>query len=247
MMNKPQITRYDRQTILREIGEPGQNILRSSSVLVIGSGGLGCPVLLYLAGAGIGRINIIDGDLVSLTNLNRQLLYCDNDLGKPKALAAASAISKINPEISVSGDNVYLAGNNSQDLLSGYDIIIPCLDSLDTRRIVNRTAVENNTPFVEGAVSAFHGSITTILPGITPCYECIYQHSTQPEPPIPVIGAMAGIIGSAMALAAIKLLLDIPDPSRGALVFFDGYNWGNNIIPIKRNMDCPICSNVLIN
>ncbi|MCL2539196.1 MAG: HesA/MoeB/ThiF family protein [Oscillospiraceae bacterium] len=234
--------RYDRQLLIPEIGVTGQKKLLDSSILVVGAGGLGSPVLFYLAAAGVGKIHIIDHDVVSLSNLNRQILYSDAEIGKDKAFIAVQKIKNVNPSIAVSGQTVKVTSLNASEITTGYDCIVPCLDSIETRKVINRAAVKHGIPYVEGAVSAFHGSLMTVIPGLTPCYECIFTHVAQPESPIPVLGAMAGLVGSMMALAVVRLLLHIADPSAGALVFIDGKTYENTVLPIARDPNCPVCS-----
>ncbi len=233
--------RYDRQILISEIGESGQKKLLESSVLVVGAGGLGSPVLYYLAAAGVGKIHIVDCDVVSGSNLNRQILYGEIDLGKNKAPTAAEVIRTINSEIQVSSENVYVTDENAVEITRGYDAIVLCLDSIPARKTVNRAAVSLRIPYVEGAVSGFHGTLMTVVPGKTACYECAYPFAKQPKPPIPVLGAMVGIVGSMMALATIRLLLHLEDPSNGSLVFIDGNSYENSIEPLVRNPDCPVC------
>ena len=243
-MNKSLPERYSRQILLPEIGESGQRKLSNSSVAVIGAGGLGSPVLLYLAAAGVGNIHIIDCDVVSESNLNRQILYNNSDIGKSKAVIAADIITRFNPLISVTSRNILITDTNAGELLAGYDSLVLCLDTIEARRTINRAAVKNNISYVEGAVSSFHGSIMTIIPGVTPCYECVFAHASQPQSAIPVVGAAAGIIGSMIAMAALRLMLGLSDPSRGSLVYVDCNSWENSVISVCRDINCPVCSNI---
>lgn len=233
--------RFERQVIIKEVGEAGQKKLLSSSVLVVGAGGLGSPVLFYLAAMGVGHIHIIDCDVVSKSNLNRQILYGIPDLGKSKAMTAAEKLFALYPDLTITGEEILVTDENAKSLLRGYDCIVPCLDSIESRKIVNRGAVLNNTPYVEGAVSGFHGSMSTVIPHETACYECAFPHANQPAPPIPVLGAVAGIVGSMMVLSAMRLLLGQRDPSVGHIVYIDAAYYENTLIPIERNPSCPVC------
>jgi len=233
--------RYERQILLAEIGGKGQEKLAASSVLVVGAGGLGAPVLQYLAAAGIGHIGIADGDTVSISNLNRQILYGDDDIGKLKAELAAKRIAKINGEVKITSVPKMITDENAAEIISGYDALALCTDSLSARKIANRACVLSGTPFVDGAVSRFHGTVMTIIPGETPCYECIQGDSAQPRETIPILGAMAGWVGCAEAMAVIRLLLGTNDASRGSILFFSGSEMTIEHIPVKKNPDCVYC------
>jgi len=233
--------RYERQVLLSEIGEKGQDKLAVSSVLVVGAGGLGAPVLQYLAAAGVGRIGIADGDTVSISNLNRQILYGEEDIGKPKAEHAAKRIKQLNSGIEVTWISKMVTDENAREIISSCDAAALCTDSLLARKILNRACVAAGTPFVDGAVNRFHGTVMTIVPGETPCYECIHGASSQPRETIPILGAMAGWIGCAETLAVIRLLLGVSDASRGNILFFNGTEMTVEHIPLLKNPDCICC------
>lgn len=233
--------RYQRQVLLPEIGTDGQSTLGESSVLVIGAGGLGGPALQYLAAAGIGRISIMDGDIVSESNLNRQILYGTHDIGHSKALMAVEKLRQINDLIEITAVPEMLTEENAHKVICGHDALVLCLDSFEARKIANRACVAAEIPFVEAGVQGFYGTMTTVLPGETPCYECIHALSSPPEGPVPILGAMAGWMGCAEALAVIKLLLGKPDPSRGAILFFDGMEMTVERVAIERNLNCTVC------
>jgi len=230
--------RYERQIILPEIGEAGQAKLAAASILVVGAGGLGAPVLQYLAAAGVGHIGVIDGDVVSESNLNRQILYGDRDIGKEKALLAAKRLEYLNKDIKITAIHKMLSDQNAPEIISGYDALALCTDNLEARKIANRACVGAKKPFVDGAVGGFYGTVITVVPGETPCYECIQGAAVQPKGKIPILGAMAAWIGCAEALTVIRLLLGANDPSRGAMLFFDGTQMTIERILLERNLGC---------
>ena len=230
--------RYERQVLLPEIGVEGQIKLASSSVLVVGAGGLGAPVLQYLAAAGVGHIGIIDGDVVSESNLNRQILYSMQDIGKPKALLAAGRLECLNAEIKITAIPTMLTDENAAKIINDYDMLALCTDSLEARRVGNRACAAAGIPFVDGAVSGFHGTVMTIVPGETACYECIQGFLVQPKGKIPILGAMAAWIGCAEALSVIRLLLGADDFSRGAVLFFDGKEMSVERVLVEKSPGC---------
>ena len=239
-MNKSD-ERYQRQILLPEIGLDGQRKLSRSSVLVIGAGGLGAPVLQYLAAAGIGRIGVMDCDIVSESNLNRQVLYTELDVGHMKAIRAVERLRLMNGNLDISAFTDKLTSENAANAVQGYDALALCLDSIETRVIANRACVEANIPFAEAGVHRFHGSLTTVVPGETPCYVCIHGVPSPPDETVPILGAMAGWVGCAEALAVIRLLLGINDPSKGAILFFDGADMNVVRIAVERNPSCGVC------
>ena len=232
--------RYSRQILLPEIGRDGQSRLTKSSVLVIGAGGLGAPVLQYLAAAGIGRIGVMDYDIVSESNLNRQVLYVTQDIGRYKAVKAAERLGMMNGNIEIAAVTDKLTNENAKNAVYGYDALALCLDSFEARRIANRACVDAGIPYAEAGVHAFHGTVTTVVPGETPCYECIHGFPS-PDQTVPILGAMAGWIGCAEALAVVRLLLGMNDPSRGAVLFFDGAEMSVARIAVERNPHCDVC------
>ena len=230
--------RYERQLILPEIGPQGQAKLASAKVLVVGAGGLGAPVLQYLAAAGVGHIDIIDGDVVSESNLNRQILYGGQDIGKQKATQAAKRLQYLNDTIKVTPMPIMLTDENSAEIISEYDMLVLCLDSLNSRKISNRGCVAAKVPFIDAAVGGFYGTLVTVVPGETPCYECIQGFSVQPKGLIPILGAMAAWVGCAEALTAIRFIIGADDPSRGTLLLFNGTEMTIEQIQIEKNPQC---------
>lgn len=220
--------RYARQTILKEVGSEGQARIASSGVLVVGAGGLGSVALCYLAAAGIGRLGIVDHDQVSLSNLQRQILYSTADLGEKKVNAAALRLQALNPEVHIIKHHLEINANNAQSIISDYDVVVDAVDNLPSRYIINDACCALKKPLVEAAVSGFDGLLMTIFPGQTPCYRCLFPS------PLPdqfaaeissgIMGMGAGTIGSLQALEAVKVLLKIDSTVSGRLLSFRGLN-----------------------
>lgn len=246
MLNNNQILRYSRQIILKDFGIEGQEKLLGSKVLVIGSGGLGSPALYYLAAAGVGTIGIADFDTVTLSNLQRQILHFTEDLGKKKVDSAADKLQRLNPDVKIVKHPSRMMESNIEDVISGYDIVIDATDTLTARFLISDCCYFLKKPLVEGAVVDFQGTLFTIIPGITPCYRCIY-----PVPPVDgeilscadvgIMGAIAGMVGAWEALEAIKVLLRIGQTISGRILFFNGLSMKFDEVLIDRSPDCPLC------
>ena len=249
MLTTEELERYARHIVLREIGGPGQNKLKQSKVLVVGAGGLGAPVLLYLAAAGVGTIGIIDDDAVSLANLQRQVIFKTVDIGKRKADVAARAISDLNPNLNVSARCVRLDAGNALDLISRHDLIVDGSDNVETRYLVSDACYFAGKPLVTAALGVFDGSLTTIRAHEknasgkpNPTYRCLF-----PEPPPPgaipacaeagILGALPGVLGSLMALEVIREIVGFGEGLVGRLLMVDArdmrfettrYGWDPN-------------------
>lgn len=238
--------RYSRQLILDGIGIEGQKKLSSAKVLVIGTGGLGSPILLYLASAGIGTIGVVDFDIVTLSNLNRQILHNNEDIGCRKVYSASEKLKKINPELNVEVYNERVNIDNIQDIVLKYDIVVDATDNFSTRYLISDCCYFNKIPLVEGAVVGFDGVLMTIIPNKTPCYRCLY-----PNPPengvidtcndIGIMGATAGIIGSMQAFEVIKLICGIGETISGNIFTMDALTSNFRLIPWKKRKSCPLC------
>jgi len=238
------MSRYSRQTILSEVGLAGQAKLTNASVLMIGAGGLGCPVLLYLAAAGVGRIGIIDADKVDVTNLHRQVLYTTADEGKLKAEVAAQRLMALNPEINIDSYPVWLSKDNVLEIFSSYDIIVDGSDNFATRYLVNDACVMLNKPLVFGSIFKFEGQVSVFNYKNGPTYRCLF-----PEPPaagevpncseIGVIGVLPGIIGTLQANEVIKIILEKGDVMGGVLYMYDALS--NDVQKLKIFKD-PVAS-----
>lgn len=233
--------RYQRQILIEGLGESGQRKLREATVFIAGAGGLGSPAAYYLAAAGVGRIRIGDSDRVELSNLNRQILHSEERIGTPKALSAARTLQGFNSAITVEGIETRITAETAAELFSGADIILDCLDNVETRYILNRYARDTGTPIVHGGINGLAGQMTLIIPGKTPCLGCLFPFAPA-KMTIPVLGAAAGVIGSLQAIEAVKYLTGTGRTAENRLIFFDGSDGGFETIPMERNPRCPHCS-----
>lgn len=231
--------RYLRQMKLPQIGKEGQEKLKNAVVAVIGAGGLGCPVLTYLAEAGVGHIRIIDCDEVNLTNLNRQFLHGEPDIGRKKALSAAESMRYLNSEINIEPVCDYLTEENTQEFLENADVVIDCVDNIKTRLLVNEVCLRNRIPLVEGGITGFYGFVTDILPEYA-CLSCLGYKESMDKEEIPAIGACAGVIGALQAAEALKILLGAGKPLYGKILQYDGLLGSFDEIEIYKRDDCAL-------
>lgn len=244
--SKEQIERYSRHIILKEVGGMGQTKLLESKVLLIGAGGLGSPIAVYLAAAGVGTLGIIDDDVVDLSNLQRQILHGTSDIGIPKTKSAAATITEMNPDVKVIPINERINSENAFQILEQYDLIVDGCDNFQTRYLINDACVMLGKPIVHGSIFQFDGQVTVLYPGKGPCYRCIF-----PEPPpaglapscqeAGVFGVLPGIIGTIQAVEAIKILLDIGDSLIGTLLLFDALTMNFNRMKLRQDENCPMC------
>lgn len=237
--------RYSRQTVIPDIGVEGQARLRKARVLVVGCGGLGSPALLYLAAAGVGTLGVADSDRVSLSNLNRQILYETEDLDRSKVLAAVRRLRALNPEVRAIPFEERVLVDNGAALVKDFDLVVEASDNLETKDLLNTLCVGAAIPLVWGAVQRFEGQLGTVLPGYA-CRRCVFP--TLPEPdtyPTPadlgVLGATAGVIGSLQALEAVKVLLGVGRPLVNRLLLWEGLTQSFDIVEIVPNPQCVTC------
>ncbi len=245
-LGKDEILRYSRHLIIPEVGIEGQVKLKQAKVALIGAGGLGAPLGLYLAAAGVGRIGIVDFDVVDFTNLQRQVIHGTNDVGRKKLDSAADRMKDINPHIQVDKIEAALTSDNALDILKDYDIVIDGTDNFPTRYLVNDACVLLGKPNVYGSIFRFEGQATVFAYEGGPCYRCLY-----PEPPPPglvpscaeggVLGILPGTIGLIQATEAVKLILGIGEPLVGRLLLFDALGMKFRELKLRKNPDCPIC------
>ena len=246
-LSDDQRIRYSRHTIMPEVGEAGQLKLLDASVLLIGAGGLGSPTAIYLAAAGVGKIGIVDFDVVDTSNLQRQIIHRMEDVDKPKVESAARTIAQLNPDVEVVGHRTQITSHNAFEIISPYDIVINGSDNFPTRYLVNDACVLLGKKLVDASIFRFEGQVTvfdTVNGG--PCYRCLY-----PDPPPPgevpscaeggVFGVLPGIIGSLEAVEAIKLILETGDPLRGRMVLYDALDGEFRQVKVRKNPDCPVC------
>lgn len=241
MLNEHELQRYHRQMLMFD--EAGQARLKRSRVLIAGGGGLGCPVALYLAVAGVGCIDIVDRDVVEMSNLNRQVLHWERDIGKPKVFSIEEKIRKINPDIRIIARHETITEDNVLELAKDSDIIVDALDNFYTRYLLNYAALQSGIPLVHGAIRGFDGQVITIVPGKTACLKCVFP-SAPPEELFPVIGVTPGIIGTLQANEVLKYLLHVGELLEGRLLVWDGLNTKINTFAIKSRDNCEACGNL---
>ena len=240
-------TRYSRHLLIPEVGEEGQLRLLDSRILLIGAGGLGSPASLYLAAAGVGRLGIVDADVVDETNLQRQIVHTTERIGERKVESARIAINALNPDVKVIEHEEMLVASNVERIIAGYDVILDGTDTFETRYILNDAAVAAGIPVVHASVFRFEGQLTTFIPYEGPCYRCLY-----PTPPPPelapgcsvagVLGVVPGILGLLQANEALKVLLGIGQTLAGRLLLFDALETEFTELKLRRDPNCPVCS-----
>lgn len=244
--SEEEIKRYSRHILLPEVGGKGQKKINNAKVLMVGAGGLGAPVGYYLAAAGVGKIGIVDGDQVELSNLQRQIVHSTADLGKNKAVSARETLLALNPGIDVITYQERVTSENIFGILEDYEIVVDGSDNFPTRYLVNDACVLTRKPLSHGAVYRFHGQATTIVPGEGPCYRCLFR-----EPPPPgtvasceeagVLGVLPGLIGLIQATEVLKLILGAGDVLKGRLLIYEALEMEFQHINVRRDSNCPVC------
>ena len=237
-----EVDRYARHLVLREVGGPGQQRLKAARVLIVGAGGLGAPAALYLAAAGVGTLVLVDPDTVDLSNLQRQVLYAQADIGRPKVEAAAERLTALNPHVTIEQAPVALDAGNAQALIAGCDLVLDGTDDFATRFAVNAACVAEGVTLVSGAIGRWTGQVGVF--SAAPCYRCLVPE-IPPEAEtcsaVGVVGALAGVVGSMMALEAIKLLTGAGDPLLGRLLIYDALSAETRTVKIGRDPECEVC------
>jgi len=247
LLSDEDLQRYSRHIILPEVGEQGQKKLLAGKVLLVGAGGLGCPTALYLTAAGVGTIGLVDADVVDRSNLQRQILFSEDMIGKPKVEAARERLLQLNPGVTVNTHFALLTSVNAMQMLDGYDIIVNGCDNFPTRYLVNDAAVLSGKPVVDGSIFRFEGQATVYNSADGgPCYRCLY-----PEPPPPgevpscaeggVLGILPGTIGMVQATEVVKLLIGMGTPLVGRMMLYDALDMKFRELKLRRNPDCPVC------
>ncbi|NLB35683.1 MAG: HesA/MoeB/ThiF family protein [Elusimicrobia bacterium] len=238
--------RYSRQIILKDIDVTGQKKLSYASVLVIGSGGLGSSALFYLAAAGVGRIGIVDSDWVELSNLNRQILFNEKEIGKSKTSSAAEKLRAFNSSISIEENDGFFDSSNASRLVEKYDFVIDAVDNFETKFLINDACVLNKRPFVHAGIEAFGGQIMTVIPEKSPCLRCLMDQppheKDEKQQPIGILGASAGVIGSIQAAEAIKYFIGTGDLLTGRLLNVSLKNMRFKILKYSKDSLCLVCS-----
>jgi molybdopterin/thiamine biosynthesis adenylyltransferase len=240
MLTVNELERYDRQIMIRGFGQEGQEKLKRAKVFIAGAGGLGSAVATYLTAAGVGVIRVVDHDRVELSNLNRQVLHRDEDIGKGKAVSATEKLRKLNPEVKIEAVQEMITEANISRLVAGFDLIVDAMDNLPTRYVLNKAALRENIPFFHGAVYGFEGRAMTIIPGKTACLRCVYR-GTIPEEKFPVIGVTPAVIGCIQATEVIKYIVGVGQLLTNRLLIYDGLNMKFTEFRLKRNLNCEHC------
>ncbi len=241
-LSASELERYDRQIRIPGFGVEGQVRLKNSKVAVVGVGGLGCVASIYLVAAGVGRVILIDKEKFELSNLNRQILGYQSDLGKLKVEAAKAKLKELNPEVEVEAFPVELSEKNIDEVIGNVDVALDCLDNWETRLLINDYCVSKNIPLIHAAVSELYGQITTIIPRKGPCLRCIFHKiPTVQTEATPIIGAVPATLASLEVLEAIKLLTGIGEPLVGRMLFLDFRRMSFDIIQLSKREDCPTC------
>ncbi len=245
-LTNEEILRYSRHLILPEVGMEGQRRLKGAKVLMVGTGGLGAPLGLYLAAAGIGRIGIVDFDVVDVTNLQRQVIHGTKDVGRPKIDSAADRMQDINPDLQIDKFETALSSENALEILEDYDVVVDGTDNFPTRYLVNDACVLLGKPNVYGSIFRFEGQATVFGYEDGPCYRCLY-----PEPPPPglvpscaeggVLGILPAVVGSIQATETVKLILGKGETLKGRLMLYDALNMKFRELKLRRNPECPVC------
>ncbi|GAA6524486.1 molybdopterin-synthase adenylyltransferase MoeB [Intrasporangium sp. DVR] len=245
-LSGPEVTRYARHVLIPGVGHEGQERLAAAKVLVVGAGGLGSPALLYLAAAGVGTIGVVDADVVELTNLHRQVIHSDADLGRLKTESAEAAVARVNPHVEVIRHDLRLDSGNALEIIRDYDLVVDGTDNFPTRYLVNDACVLLGKPHVWGSILRFDGQVSVWWKGHGPCYRCVF-----PEPPPPgavpscaeggVFGILCAAIGSVQSTEAIKLLLGLGDPLTGRLLVHDALRQSWDTLTVRADPECPVC------
>ena len=248
MLTDEEIDRYARHLVLREIGGLGQTKLKAAKVAIIGAGGIGCPAAQYLAAAGIGKLGLIDDDIVSLSNLQRQILFTTDQVGAAKAMSAAVTLQGINPNVDYFPLHLRLDEDNAARTLGRYDIVLDGCDNFPTRLLVNRVCHELGKPLVSAAIGRWSGQLA-VFDG-QPCYQCLVP-DVPPDADtcerVGVVGALAGVMGTLAALEVIKLITGAGDSLKGQLMIFDGLSMQSRVVKLTPEPQCPVCGHLETN
>lgn len=246
-LDATQLDRYSRHIIMDDVGPEGQKSLLDASVLVLGAGGLGSPIIQYLAAAGVGTLGIADDDVVELSNLQRQIVHSDDDVGRPKVDSAAEFVTELNPDITVERHETRVRKNNIDDLIGDYEFVVDGTDNFGTRYLVNDACTLAEIPFSHGSIFKFEGQVTTFAGGDdSPCYRCLFPEAP-PAGMVPncatagVLGVLPGTVGALQATETVKHLIDTGDSLDGSMLFFDALDMEFDRVEIPKQDDCPVC------
>lgn len=244
-LDATQLDRYSRHVIMDEVGPEGQKALLDAHVLVVGAGGLGAPVVQYLAAAGVGTLGIVDDDIVERSNLQRQVIHGDGDVGRKKVHSAAEFVAGLNPDVTVDTHDCRVGPEDIEGLIAEYDFVVDGSDNFRTRYLVNDACTLAGIPFSHGAIYRFEGQVTTFT-NESPCYRCLFPEAP-PEGTVPdcattgVLGVLPGVVGSMQATETVKSLIGVGETLGGRLLAYDAMDMGFEELPIRANPDCPVC------
>ncbi len=241
MLTEKEKERYQRQMLIKNWGEDGQEKLKTASVFIAGAGGLGCPASMFLACSGIGNIRLCDSGIVHFSNLNRQFFYKEWDVGTNKALRAREFLEELNPETTVDVITDNIEEHNAETIIGSIDVIIDCLDNFKARHILNRYAVKHRIPLIHAGIEGLAGQLTFIHHPETPCLYCIYPGNMPEQKVFPITGQTSGIIGALEALEAVKWITGIGKNLKNSLMVWDGFSMTFQKIQIKKDIKCPVC------
>ncbi len=244
MLTEKELQRYDRQIMIYGFGEEGQEKLKKARVFIAGAGGLGSPAAIYLAAAGIGTIRMADHDTVELSNLNRQVLHWDENIGEEKAESAVAKLQKLNSDIRIEAIGETLTEANASQLVADSDLIVDAMDNLPTRYLLNKTAIEKGIPFFHGAVYGFEGRAMTVIPGKSACLNCLYHGIAVPKVKFPVIGVTPAVIGCIQATEVIKYITGLGELLTGRLLNYDALSMKFTEFKVNRDPNCEHCGNL---
>jgi len=231
--------------MIRGLGEEGQEKLKRAKVIIAGGGGLGSPSSIYLAAAGVGTIRIVDHGSVELSNLNRQVLHWDEDIGRRKVASAAEKLKRLNPGVEIEAIEEVITEVNVSQLVADFDLIVDAMDNLPTRYLLNKAAIDKNIPFFHGAVYGFEGRAMTIIPGKSACLQCVYHGAVTPESKFPVIGVTPAVIGCIQAAEVIQYIAGIGELLTNRLLIYDGLNLKFTEFKVKKDPNCEHCGQQL--
>jgi len=247
-LDPEQLDRYSRHIVMDEVGAEGQAALRDAAVLVVGAGGLGAPIVQYLAAAGVGTIGIADDDVVELSNLQRQVIHGTDDVGRPKVDSAEEFVAGLNPDVDVEKHQLRVTADSVEELIAGYDFVVDGTDNFQTRYLVNDACTLAGVPFSHGSIFRFEGQITTFAgEADSPCYRCMFPEAP-PAGTVPdcatagVLGVLPGTVGLVQATETVKYVLDEGDLLDGRMVFYDAMHMEFDTVEIAKKPDCPVCS-----
>ncbi len=241
VLSRSELERYNRQILIPNIGFQGQRRLKSSRVVVVGVGGLGCPASIYLAAAGVGMITLIDKGRFNLSDLNRQILAGYDDIGRLKVEVARDRIKELNPDVEVKTLTIEVDREAFREIVREADVVVDGLDNWRGRFIVNECCVMEGKPYIHAGVSGLSGQITTIIPGEGPCLRCIIPRDPPEVDVVPVLGATPALLASLQVMETVKLVTGFGRPLVGRMLFIDGEDMSFESVEVKRNPDCPVC------